>query len=235
MGSLTQAGHLLPLSCPDGLLDGMDAESGQASEFVHGLVGREGPVGIHTQLDAVAAVSVAQTTNQGHFIVKIDGSYLDFHTREALIEFQFQAPTHRVKIAHPHQAVDGNAFLATGKRRVGQGCRASTVELVPCRLESEKHRRTVAQGIDINTATGAHIVAMMTQHRVIVGQVVTTEMRQRCAFPHPDDARQVIAREVDKAAHTRGVNTARSARRLLEMKRAGGDVDMVAAHGYQGK
>ena len=145
-------------------------------------------------------------------------------------KFLLEACCHRLKVAHPHQSVDGNALLTTCKGRVGQRCAAPEVQLPPGGFKAEKHRRHIAQGIYIDSATGTHVIAMTPQHRIIVGQVIATQLRQRGALSHPDDARHVVTSEMYKAAHARAVHAARSSRRLLEVEGAGGDVDVVAAH-----
>ena len=62
--------------------------------------------------------AVAYTLDKVEFLVEVDGSNLEFDTAKAFFQFLFHALEHLVVVAHPDEAVDGNAYLTTTKSGV---------------------------------------------------------------------------------------------------------------------
>ena len=59
--------------------------------------------------------SFTDTFDQIKLLIEVDGTNLQFHAAETLFKFLFHTLQHLLIAAHPHQSIDGNTYLTTGK------------------------------------------------------------------------------------------------------------------------
>ena len=195
----------------------MNVVACQQPELVEGFVGSESAVGIHAQLYLLFAETLADATNQAQFLIEVDGSDLQFDASEPRIHLLFHARKHLVERSHPHQSVDGNAFLAACEGGVEESVGAG-MEVLQGGLQSEEHGGEGSQTVVVDHARSTELVADGAQLGAIIGNVVATELWQRCTLAH--SAPSVVVGQGQEPRPPRCIHTARGARRLLEMEQA---------------
>ena len=87
--------------------------------------------------------ALAHALQQGYFAVEVDGAYLQLDAAEAQLHLLFQPSGHLVEVAHPDEAVDGDAFLPGGKSRLQVEERG---------LQPEEDGGVGAQGVVVDAA-----------------------------------------------------------------------------------
>lgn len=91
--------------------------------------------------------------------------------------------------------------------RMAQTCKS--------RFQAKQHRRERRQIFVRDAPRCLHPAAEIAQHRLVVRDIVATQLRQRCTLTHTG-ARAL--RGIYQPNVARGVDAPRSARRLLEMQ-----------------
>ncbi len=81
------------------------------------VIGREGSVGVESQLQGGGGVGFTDVAYQSQLLVEVDAAYLQLHASESLCQLLVDASQHVIGIAHPHKAVDGNCTVAVAPRR----------------------------------------------------------------------------------------------------------------------
>ena len=139
----TEFCHIGPLPCLDGLFDAMDGVLREEFEFVECFLEGEGTVGIEPQFHLMELEPLSDALHQVEFLFEVDGTNLQFHTTETLLQFLFHALQHLLIVAHPYEPIDGDAYLTTTERRIKKP--VTSFQIQKCRFESEKHRGIVAE------------------------------------------------------------------------------------------
>ena len=124
--------------------------------------------------------ALADTAYQLQLLLKVDGTNLEFHATETLLQFLLQALQHLVVVAHPHEAVDGYAHLAARESSIEKQTSSFfllTSYIQKCRLESEEHRGIVAHRLVVYLSRPFHLVAESPQHFAVVRMGITAEVR----------------------------------------------------------
>ena len=137
----------------------MDGILRKQLEFVESLVVLEASVGIQPQFYLVEGEAFADSLHQIQFLLKVDGTHLQFHASEALLQLLLQPLEHLVVASHPNQAIDRNALLAAAEGGVEEPVAALQVE--QSRLQSEEHRGIGAQGLVVDGSRLAEIRAYL--------------------------------------------------------------------------
>ena len=57
--------------------------------------------------------TITNTLDEVEFLIEVDGADFEFDAAEALLQFLLHTTEHLLVIAHPDEAVDGNAYFAT--------------------------------------------------------------------------------------------------------------------------
>ena len=79
------------------------------------------------------------------------GAYLQLDAAEAQLHFLLQPSGHLVEVAHPDEAVDGDAFLPGGKGG-GEEAHASRLQVEERGLQPEEDGGVGAQGVVVDAA-----------------------------------------------------------------------------------
>ena len=193
----------------------MDGILRQEFELIQGLIVLEGPVGIQPQFHLMERETLTDTFDQVQFLIEVDGTDLQFHTPEPLLQFLLHPLQHLLIAAHPHESVDGNPHLTATEGRVEQPI--AMLQIQPCRLKSEQHRRIVSQVIIRYLSRLTHRLTHLTEYLLVrlVAHGVAAQIRQRSTFPYPFTH---TIRQTDIPHSSLRIHTPRRPRRLLEMQ-----------------
>jgi hypothetical protein len=121
----------------------MDGVLRKELEFIEGVFVGEGAVSIETEFDFVEREPIPDSFDEVEFLVEVDGTDLKLDAAEASLQFLLHTLKHFLVIAHPDEAVDGDADLATRKSGVEEA--VAMLEIQQSRLQAEKHRGVVAE------------------------------------------------------------------------------------------
>ena len=112
------------------------------------------------------AVSVAYALHEFEFILKADGTNLEFHAVESLVEFLVEPLGHLFEIAHPYQSVDGDSLFSPAEWGVEDD--VTRLQMEHGGFQSEEHRWIVAQEFWVETSRLFYLVAEAAQQLGVV-------------------------------------------------------------------
>ena len=179
-GYTAQTRHVFPLSGTDGLFNGMQVIGVQPTQNLTGLTGGKGSVGIHTQLHFASPKAAADIFQKFELSIQVHTN-LELDARETGLNLFYEAFLHFLLGAHPHQSVDGNAFLAPAPGRVIE-LQSAALEVEHGCFHAEKHGGVGTECLEGDFASLFKRTAMAGQHFGIVGYVIATEIGQWGTF-----------------------------------------------------
>ena len=220
-----KATHFLPLASSYRLLYGVEVETRQLVELAHSVIARkESAVGIDTQFDVGLAIAPTYHPEQMQLVIEVDCTNLKLHTLVSAAQLLLYPCLHLLERAHPDEPVDTDAPFSTGKSRVGQTDGAAVI-MPQRRLQSEEHGRQVAQSLVMaqilqREFARSHLSDILIEqsHILSVGQIVAAQFRKRSALAHSHVRCVSLIAESDVPHLALGIDSARGARLLLEMK-----------------
>ena len=168
----------------DGLFDGMNVVTGELLQALRSLCWRETAIGVDTQLYLVLRKRFTDMTHEGELMTEVDGSDLQLYAAKSVAHLGLKTLKHLIEASHPHQSVDGDAFLAACERRVEEHALASVLEVEQGRLKTEEHGGVRAEHICGHTSHRLHHTTQRTQGALIVGAGVATEVGERGTLSH---------------------------------------------------
>ena len=211
----------------DWLLDGVDVKGRQLRQLGQGIGGTESTVGIHAQPQLRGTCQGPDFSQDGQLGGKVEAPNLQLQAGVAVRQLLPNLLAHEGRVAHPHQAVDGQRRLAPAE---GVG-----VELPPPatgqveqrgferkgqRGQGQTHKRRRFGHREGDKSAGVEAVAELGYGGGKFRAVIGAEAGQRRGFSHAHHVRGKVIAKVQVPGHVFGQGPARSAGRKVEAKGA---------------
>ena len=194
----------------------MKLKLGEALQLGRRIGGSKSTVGIYAQFYLPGSEVSADMCQQFQFAFKVDGTDLELDATETVLHLLFNTAIHFVEVAHPNEAVDGDArFSLTEGRR--PELQAAGLKMEQSSFQSEEDGGIREQGVAVYLTGLLKTAAGGGKYLVIIGEVVATQSGKRGALAHAVAVAIRFGKE-DVPHVAGGVCASRRAGRLLKVQ-----------------